>query len=202
MSDDKNINDEEMIILEDEKSLVLDHNYDGIQELNHPLPFWWVWIFILTTIFAIPYVYYYHMNGGGLSLDGELKERMVEVRSLREANQAAQGSFDLNAYTAYVGGPDAKSAGAKNYKRRCRSCHGAKGEGGIGPNLTDKFWLHGTGNPEGIYTVIDKGVDANGMPAWGEMLDKEVMFAITDHILDMQGTNPDNAKAAQGTEVK
>lgn len=190
-------------VFDDEKALLLDHNYDGIHELNHPLPMWWVIIFVGTVVFSIPY-YFYYTHGSGPSLDQELAADMKVINENKAAYAAKQGGFNEEEYNAYIASDPAKVAqsGKKTYKRKCKACHGAQGEGGIGPNLTDMFWINGDGSTAAIYKVVDKGVVEKGMAAWGEVLGKEKLMAVVEYVKQFKGTNPPNAKAPQGTEYK
>ena len=88
-------------------------------------------------------------------------------------------------------------AGAGLYAAVCAACHGDQGQGLIGPNLTDAYWIHG-GAPEDVYRVIHEGVPANGMPAWEGMLSQEEQAQAMAFVLSLQGTNPPNPKEPQG----
>jgi cytochrome c oxidase cbb3-type subunit 3 len=201
MSDKKNelYQKEESQILENEKNLVLNHDYDGIKELNHPLPRWWLLTFYATIIFSIPYwIYYHHMDGP--TLKETHQKEMAHINQVRADYEASKGGFNQQEFQQYVATLGENKEGAKIYKRRCRSCHGEEGEGGIGPNLADNYWIHGKGDAEGIYTVIDKGVVDKGMAAWGETIGAEGVMAVTAYVMNFKGTNPANAKEPQGKE--
>jgi cytochrome c oxidase cbb3-type subunit 3 len=188
---------DELQVFDDEKAILLDHNYDGIHELNHPLPMWWIVIFALTVIFSIPYyVYYTHMNGP--SLDEELAADIAKIEKAQKTAQANKGGFDMEKYNAYVVTEKAQKVGKKTYKRKCKACHGKFGEGGIGPNLTDKYWLNGDGSIAEVYKVVEHGVPDKGMQAWGQTLGENKMMAVVDYVMKLRGTNPANAKAPQG----
>lgn len=202
MSDDNKIdNNDEVKIFEDEKKVLLNHNYDGIRELDHPLPSWWVTTFILTIVFAVPY-YLAHTFFGAQTINEELAEDLKTVEVKQQEFKKTQKSFDISEYEAYLQTADVDKIGKKVYKRKCQACHGANGEGGVGPNLADNFWLHGDGSAETIYNTIENGVPENGMAAWGSTLGKEKMFAVVKYVMDFKGTNPEGAKAPQGSEFK
>lgn len=186
---------------QEDKSVLLDHNYDGIQELDHPLPFWWMMIFAITIAFSIPY-YLYYVHFDGPSHKEQLNESLAKIKTQQEEYEAKQGGFDIDSYKAFIVTKKAKKIGRKTFKRKCKACHGAKGEGGIGPNLTDSYWLNGKGNIADVYKVIDKGVEEKGMQAWGQTLGKEKMMAVTAYVMQLKGTNPPNPKEPQGTEYK
>lgn len=145
MSDKDKNNKQEMNVFEEEKKILLDHDYDGIKELNHPLPSWWVFVFIATVVFSIPYwIYYHHMSGP--SLNDEFNSHMEVVSAAKAEYEKKQGTFNLDEYNSFIADSDALKTGAKVYKRKCKACHGTDGEGGIGPNLTDAYWLNGDGS--------------------------------------------------------
>jgi len=186
-------------ILADEKGLLLDHDYDGIKELNHPLPSWWVGIFVLTVVFSIPYFYYYHMSDGP-TLVQEYEADLKKVEAVKAEAAAKNGGFNMDSYKAFVAGGSALEMGKAVYAAKCAACHGAQGQGLVGPNLTDNFWVIGDGSSESIYNVIDKGVLSKGMPAWGDQVSKEELMGMTHFIETLKGTNPPGAKAPQGQE--
>jgi cytochrome c oxidase cbb3-type subunit 3 len=189
----------EVEILEDEKEILLDHDYDGIRELDNPLPSWWVTSFILTIVFAVPY-YAAHTFFGAQSIQEELSKDMGEVSELKIAYEKKQGGFNLAGYQEFLKTKKANKIARKTYKRKCKACHGASGEGGIGPNLADEYWLHGNGSLETIYNTINKGVVDKGMAAWGEKLGKKKMYAVLKYVEEFKGTKPENAKAPQGNK--
>jgi cytochrome c oxidase cbb3-type subunit 3 len=196
-----NENDEKVEIFDDEKSVLLDHEYDGIHELNHPLPRWWVLVFIGTIVWSIPY-YAYYMHMDGPTQAQELAAEMKIIKSNQEKFKATKVGFNIAEYEKIAADPKNAKRSKKLYKRKCKACHGANGEGGIGPNLTDKFWINGNGSLEDVYKVIDEGVTDKGMAAWGPALGKDKVMSILSYITKFQGTTPENAKAAQGEEYK
>jgi cytochrome c oxidase cbb3-type subunit III len=148
---------------------LLAHEYDGIKEYDNPLPRWWVWIFAGTFWFSIGYFFHYHISPNGQSV---LALYEADVREAREAEAKAtlaqpvteESLGKLMADTALMA--DAKVL----FNARCAACHGDLGQGLIGPNLTDNTWLHGKASLSDIYGIIDAGVPAKGMPAWGRQL--------------------------------
>lgn len=193
MSDEKN----KVEVFEDEKKILLDHEYDGIKELDNPLPNWWLTTFFLTIAFAIPY-YIAHTFLGAESIKEELASDMETLEQKQAEFEAKQGAFNVSEYEAYIAQADVLKVGKKVYKRKCRACHGKHGEGGVGPNLTDAYWINGNGSLKDVYKVIDKGVVEKGMAAWGDDLGKERTFAVLKYVMDLKGTNPENAKEPQG----
>lgn len=190
--------DEQNIVFESEKSILLDHNYDGIQELDHPLPKWWLVTFYLTMIFSAIYVGYYHM-GSGLLQEQELEADLAAIKSRAPAPTS---SDDLAAKAfAMKDDPAALEAGKVSFIAKCAACHGNLGEGGIGPNLTDKFWIHGTGDAAGVIKIIVDGVPEKGMPTWGPIIPPEETAQLTAFIATLSGTNPPKAKGPEGQEI-
>lgn len=190
-------------ILQDERELLLDHNYDGIQELDHPLPRWWVWLFYATMIFAGLYTAYY-MAGPGPTLREELDVALKKIEALKP--QPAPGGGDGNSdglgdgvLAALLTQPEHVNAGGTVFTGKCAACHGDKGQGLIGPNLTDDHWLHGTGKLSEIAAVIRDGVPDKGMPPWGPILTPDELKDVTVFIRSIHGTNPPGAKEPQGT---
>lgn len=201
MSDNKDGNNkEEMKIYEDEKNLVLDHDYDGIKELDHPLPLWWVFIFVGTVVFSIPYYFYYtHADGPGNR--DELEEKMAHIKKIQEEYEAREGGFNVDKYKRFVASAEAAKMGKKAYASNCAACHGQKGEGLIGPNLTDAYWMHGDGKLASVYQTIAKGVTSKGMPAWKQALSEEELMAVTDYVLKFKGKKV-KGKEPQGELIK
>lgn len=192
--------EKEVKILDDEKDLVLDHDYDGIKELDHPLPFWWVMIFGLTISFSIPY-YFYYTHAEGPSLRQSLNENMEEIEAKRAAYEAKQGGFNVEEFKAFYATSEGQKLGAKTYKRKCMACHADQLQGSIGPNLTDNYWLHGKGDLASVYKTVKSGILDKGMPAWGTVLSEKQMQAVIGHVLSFKNKNIPG-KAPQGEEVK
>lgn len=189
--------DNEVQVFEDEKKILLDHDYDGIKELDHPLPSWWVSIFYITIIFAVGYYAYYTFMGGP-TLTDEYKAEIALVEKAKADWDKKNNSFDIEEYNAYVVTPKAQKLAKKTYKRKCKACHAKDGGGGVGPNLTDNFWKNGDGSLEAVYKVIDKGVVDKGMEAWGEKLKKNQLMAVVKYVMDLKGTTPEAPKEAEG----
>lgn len=195
-------NKEKLHILDDEKELLLDHDYDGIQELNHPLPSWWVWIWAVSIVFCIPYAMYYHFAGGP-DLSEELERNMVAINQLREAAANDLSKFELEHFTTWTTENDAKVLAAEVWEENCLSCHAADGGGDIGPNLTDDYWIIvKERTPEALFAMIRDGSEDNGMPAWGEILSKEEIYAAITQVMDFKGTTPAEPKEPQGEKVE
>ena len=189
--------------IEEEESIVLEHNYDGIRELDNHLPPWWTYLFYATIVFAIVYVFAYHITDTLPLQEEEYQIEMAEAAAATEARMAANaeaGGFDESTL-AYSDDPAILASGETIFARQCAACHKADGGGSIGPNLTDKYWIHGATIQE-IYTTIKVGVPDKGMISWESSLSPEQMRDVSSYIISLVGTNPPDAKAAQGELVE
>jgi len=177
-----------------------DHEYDGIQEYDNPLPTWWLWTFFLTIIFAFLYFIHYEF-GGGPTLTQELAVAMknIEAAAVQHAPAVTESEEML---AEAMKDPKLMELGGAAYTGKCAACHGPQLGGLIGPNLVDNFWLHGKGTRMDVTNVIRKGVPEKGMPPWESMLSKDEVYGLTAYILSKKGSNPANAKPPQGEEVK
>ena len=217
---------------------LLDHEYDGIRELDNRLPPWWLNLFYISIGWGFIYMLYFHVFGiGDLSeaeyykeinpnyvastnevyrpflLTGTYHSPLYEPNAdVTPLMMAQMGGMDdlLSAATVeeadtieYTALTDAESlAGGKSiFMQNCVSCHGQLGEGGIGPNLTDDYWLHGDGGITGIVRTVRNGVPIKGMIAWKTYLKPEQILEVGSYVLTLQGTSPPNPKAPQGTKI-
>jgi cytochrome c oxidase cbb3-type subunit 3 len=189
------------IPLEKEKDALLDHNYDGIRELDNHMPPWWVYSFYLTIIFAVFYMLFYHVWGTfplqAEEYQEEEKQAQIEIAAYKKTMANSIDETNVKQVKDKATLANAKVL----YDQNCKGCHGAVGEGGTGPNLTDEYWLHG-GDVKDIFKTIKYGVQAKGMIPWEKRFSPADMQNLASYILSMQGTNPPNAKAPQGEKVK
>ncbi len=185
--------------LEKEPELIIPHEYDGIQELNNPTPAWFNALFYGSMIFAAGYLYYYHIGEYGPRQDQEYENEMVKAAADKVAFLAKSGEkYDENSVKT---DENLIANGKIVFKTNCAPCHGDKGQGTIGPNLTDNFWLHG-GSINDVFKTIKYGVPAKGMVSWEKNLSAKNIAELSNYILSLKGTNPANAKAPQGNEYK
>jgi cytochrome c oxidase cbb3-type subunit 3 len=187
--------------LEEERNLMMEHTYDGIEELDNPTPPWFMYLFYLTIIFGIFYGAYYHVYATENLQAGEYKTEVAVAEKAREAymKQFANSINEDNVTLA----TDAKdlTSGSTIYTTNCLACHGDKGQGGVGPNLTDKFWIHGGGIKD-LFKTITHGIPEKGMIAWEKSLNPIQIQQVSSFVLTLQGTNPPGAKEPQGVEIK
>lgn len=184
--------------LEEEESLVIPHAYDGIHELNNPIPRWFNVLFYGTLIFAAGYLYYYHI-GDGPRQDQEYITELENADVAKKAFLAKSAEkFDENSVKV---DPELITNGKVIFKTNCVACHGDNAQGTIGPNLTDEFWLHG-GSVNDIFKTVKYGVPAKGMTSWEKNLSSKNIAEVANYILSLQGSKPANAKAPQGEKYE
>ena len=187
--------------LEEERNLMMEHTYDGIEELDNPTPPWFMYLFYLSIIFGVFYGGYYHLYATENLQAGEYKTEVAVAEKAREAymKQFANSINEDNVTLA----TDAKdlTSGSTIYSTNCVACHGDKGQGGVGPNLTDKFWIHGGGIKD-LFKTITHGIPEKGMIAWEKSLNPIQIQQVSSYVLTLQGTNPPGAKEPQGEELK
>jgi cytochrome c oxidase cbb3-type subunit 3 len=180
-----------------EKELEMEHKYDGIAELNNPTPPWFMYLFYTTIVIAIVYLFTFHVIGDGKIMDTEFAE---EIARAQKANDLYMKKFanavNENNVTVLR---DAKSLedGKQIYAKNCVACHGDKGQGGVGPNLTDAYWLHG-GAPKNIFHTLTEGVPEKGMISWKKTLNPIQIQHLLSYLNRFQGTKPENGKPPQG----
>lgn len=177
------------------KDELLDHDYDGVQELDNDLPPWWLYLFYFTIAWGVAYLFYYHVFGiGELQYEEYASEmKAAEIKYSKAEDAATPEEGMLKAFT------DAANiaAGKEIYVTHCQICHGENGEGTVGPNMTDEYWIHG-GKFSDIVRTIEVGVPEKGMISWRPVLQPEQIQQVSSYILTLQGTNPPNAKAPEG----
>lgn len=186
--------------VEKEADILLDHEYDGIRELDNHLPPWWKWGFYLSIVFSVVYIINYHIspifNEGLLQTAEYETDNAKAEQAIAEYRLKAADMVDEN-NVVRITDAAALEKGKSKYIELCAACHGDAGQGGIGPNLTDQYWLHG-GDIKSVFSTIKYGVLDKGMIAWKDELKPSDMQAVTSYILSLQGTNPAGAKEPQG----
>ena len=185
------------VAIEDEASILMDHEYDGIQELDNNLPPWWVWGFYATIVFAIVYLFSYHFFKTGDLQEAEYKKEMAQAE--KEVNAYLDKmAMNVDENTATLLTDDgAIQSGKSIFTENCVTCHKQNGEGDIGPNLTDKFWIYGN-DVKQVFATIKNGT-AKGMPDHASKLNPIQIQQVASFVLQLPykaGRGPD------GTEVK
>jgi cytochrome c oxidase cbb3-type subunit 3 len=185
------------VAIEEEDDILLDHNYDGIQELDNNLPPWWKYGFYMTILFGIGYLIHFHVTHTGKLQIAEYNEQIaVAKREMEEYRKKAANLVDENNATLLT---DAGSlaSGKTTFKTNCVACHGENGEGGVGPNLTDDFWLH-QGDIKDVFKTIKYGYPEKGMKSWEQDLGAKQIHEVASYVKSLHGTKPANAKAPEG----
>lgn len=180
-----------------EKEIILDHDFDGIKELNNPIPFWFNLLFGVTIMVAVVYMFVYHVFNVGDLQAKEYDNEMVQAEIDKQAYIKHAGNLiDENSVVLLTDEAKLKE-GAEMFITKCAVCHGDKGQGNVGPNLTDEYWLHG-GDVQSVFKTIKYGVPSKGMVAWQNSMNGAQMQALTSFIHTLKGTNPAGAKEPQG----
>jgi cytochrome c oxidase cbb3-type subunit III len=187
--------------IKEEASLDLGHDYDGIRELDNRLPPWWLYGFYVSIVFAGIYLYRYHikesapLSGEEFSIAMKQAEEQKEAYLKKAANKVDETTVKL------LTGESELAAGKNVYTINCVACHGQKGEGGVGPNLTDDYWLAG-GSVQDVFKTIKYGRQEKGMRSWKDDLSPMQIAQVTSYIKSFQGTTPANSKEPQGELYK
>lgn len=185
--------------VEEEQELLIAHDYDGIQELNNPIPAWFMYLFYASIIFAAGYLLNYHVFKTGQLQYAEYKTEMVQADREKQAFLSkAANRVDENT-VKLVHDPASMASGQTIYMQNCKPCHGDHAQGNVGPNLTDDYWLHGN-KINDVFKTIKYGVLAKGMPTWEKQLSPKQIADVANYIKSLHGTNPAGAKEPQGTK--
>ena len=176
-------------------TIISGHEYDGIKELDNKLPKWWLWLFYLTIVFAVVYFVRFHVIKTGDSQEEEYNKEMASAQ-IKYKDTGAGSTVNASNVTLLT---DEASLveGKAIFDQSCTVCHLAQGQGLVGPNLTDAYWIHGCTIGE-IFNLIVIGVPEKGMISWKEQLTPLQIQQVTSFIVSLQGTNPPNPKDPQG----
>lgn len=185
--------------LAEEKELLIAHDYDGIQELDNPIPAWFMYLFYATIIFAAGYLLTYHVFKVAPLQYDEYKTEMAQADIEKKlylskaANRVDENTVKLTSDPAVL------ASGQAIFKTTCVPCHGEHAQGNVGPNLTDDYWLHG-GKINDLFKTIKYGVLSKGMPTWEKQLSPKQISDVANYIKSLRGTNPAGAKEPQGVK--
>ena len=186
--------------LEKEADMLLDHNYDGIKELDNALPPWWKYGFYITIVVAVFYILKFEVWHTGMNPTDEYNMEMTIAKTETDAYLAsAKENVDENSVTDLDAAGNA--AGKAIFAKTCVPCHLADGQGLVGPNLTDEYWIHG-GSIKDIFKTIKYGFPDKGMQSWQTTYSPVEMQQLSSYIRSLRGTNPPNPKAPQGDLYK
>mgnify|MGYP005992299709 FL=1 len=183
--------------IDQEEEIILDHNYDGIKELDNSLPPWWVYMFYATIIFAVVYLVRFEVFDGD-NQETEYNKAVAEAKAaLSKYKETATDLVDVSTVTLLTDEKDL-ARGKAIYNLNCAACHTADGGGSIGPNLTDEYWISGGGIKNVFATVSNGGRDGKGMVAWNKTLKPIDIAKVSSYIISLQGTTPANPKQPEG----
>ena len=184
--------------IEKEVDIDMGHDYDGIRELDNKLPPWWLYLFYLTIVWAAVYLYIYQFSDIGQSSHEEYAAEMEVAKRqrvdylYRMANSVNENNVVMLSDVADL------EAGKDIFVRNCAACHGMEGEGGVGPNMTDDYYIHG-GAIQDVFSTIKYGVPEKGMISWQSQINPSSMQQVASYIMTLPGTNPPNQKKPEGT---
>ena len=183
--------------VETEHELLLDHDYDGIRELDSKVPPWFLWLFYISIFFAVVYMLDYHVLNSS-PLQDEEYQMQVQQAEVERAALINSGAFLNEESVTLLTDPAALDAGKQIFTTNCVACHAADGGGLVGPNLTDDYWIHG-GGIKNIFKVVKYGVVAKGMISWQSQLNPNQMQDVASYVISLHGTSPANPKQQEGT---
>lgn len=183
-----------------EQDIIMEDNFDGIRELNNKVPPWFNILFLGTIIFAAIYLVDYHVLGSGQVSKEEYAQEMDDAALQKEILNRT-GKLVSEATVTELTDPGSLQEGKETFLAKCSVCHGRQAEGIVGPNLTDDYWIHGSGI-KNVFRIIRNGVPQKGMPTWDGQISPKQIQEVASYILSLHGTNPPNAKAPQGVPVK
>ena len=180
-----------------EETIIIDHDFDGIKELDNNLPPWWIYLFYATIVFAI----IYHIRFDFIKKYTQAEEYEMEVAAaeiaIAEYKKTAKDLVDASTVELLTDAADL-AAGKQIFDTNCVACHMADGGGGIGPNLTDQHWILGGGIKNVFSTVSEGGRDGKGMVAWKQILKPAEIAQVASYVISLGGTSPANPKEAEG----
>lgn len=183
--------------IESEASLLMDHDYDGIKELDNNLPPWWVYLFYGCIGFAAIYLVRYELLGAD-NQEMELQKELAQAKiDIEEYKKTAPDLMDEKTVVLLTDAAEL-AKGKTIFETNCVACHRADGGGQIGPNLTDENWILGGGIKNIFHTISKGGRDGKGMVAWNAMLKPTEIQHVASYIISLKGTNPKDAKAPEG----
>ena len=185
--------------LSEEKDLLMEHEFDGIQELDNPTPAWFMYLFYSTIVFAIAYLLIYHVFGVGQLQYQEYKTEVAQAGIAKKEYLSKQANRVDENTVKLVADPAVLASGKAVFTTTCVPCHGEHAEGKIGPNLTDDYWLHG-GKINEVFKTIKYGALTKGMPTWEKQLSAKQISDVANYVKSLHGTNPPNPKEPQGTK--
>jgi len=182
--------------LQEEDDIMLEHDFDGIRELDNKIPPWWTALFYGSIVFSIVYMIGYHVIGDGNVQESEYLQE-VEAAVLKIELLTKSGAMVSAESVTFTKDVAALASGKEIFNKNCATCHGFGGEGTVGPNFTDEYWIHG-GGIKNIYRIISDGVPSKGMISWKSLISPNQIQEVGSYIITLKGTNPPNQKGPEG----
>lgn len=184
--------------IEQEADVMLDHDYDGIRELDNVLPPWWVNLFYATIIFALVYIVRFHVMDDytqAEEFNQEVELANIEIEKNKAANPVEEVTVDK---VTLLTDAESLAKGKEIFTNACAACHKPDGGGVVGPNLTDEFWING-GGIKNVFKLIAEGSKNNPtMVGWAKTLGTKEVQKVASYVISLQGTKPAGAKPAEG----
>ncbi|MCK9997189.1 MAG: c-type cytochrome [Candidatus Krumholzibacteria bacterium] len=193
MTENQNMNRDNRT--EYQQDTVMEHEFDGIQEFDNRLPNWWLWIMWGSMVFALLYWVFFHTLGVGV-LPVERFDMEMQIAQEAQIARALEAGIDNEFFVMMSQTEDKVAEGREIFTKHCVACHLDQGQGSVGPNLTDGYWIHGC-EPMQMLKTINDGVAAKGMPAWMNQLGPTRVNAVLSYVLTIRGTEV-TGKAPEG----
>jgi cytochrome c oxidase cbb3-type subunit III len=185
------------VAVSEENAILMDHDYDGIRELDNDLPPWWRYGFYATVVFSIVYLFHFHVLHTGKSSLEEYRQELADGERKVAAYKKTAANLVDESSVILLTDEGSLSEGARIYKENCVACHGDHGEGKIGPNFCDDYWMHG-GSVQDVFKSVKYGWTDKGMKAWQQDLKPIEIQLVTSYVKSLRGTNPAGQKEKQG----
>jgi cytochrome c oxidase cbb3-type subunit III len=185
--------------LQPESAPLTSHSYDGIQEYDNPMPAWWRRSFWATFVFSLGYFVHFQLTGNGSSVELSYSEDMREFREQQAARSLGEKVTE-EGLVRLMNDPTLMRDARTVFLARCVQCHADKGQGNIGPNLTDDYWLNGDGKLESLYEIVSNGRTQKGMPNWSQKLRPLELAQVVAYLGTLRHTNVPG-RAPQGNRV-
>ena len=181
-----------------------EHNYDGIQEFDNPIPGWWSWLFAICVVFSVFYWLYYQTGVAGRTMVDQYNRASKNLLMKKFYDPATGTVVELEptreTMLSYMGQKNWVDFGKVVFDNNCVSCHAKDGGGITGPNLTDDYWKN-VNRLEDIPRVIADGAKQGAMPAWNGRLHPNEVVLVGCYVASLRGTTPSNPKAKEGKAI-
>ncbi|MEP3482104.1 MAG: cbb3-type cytochrome c oxidase N-terminal domain-containing protein [Fuerstiella sp.] len=174
-----------------ENEVSLGHSYDGIQEYDNPMPGWWKFVFLISALYAIPYMAYYHNGSADRTIHSDYSNAVAANMRL-QFDEIGELAAEQATVMKYIDDDKWLAVGKSVFTTHCASCHGAAGQGKVGFNLTDDYWKH-VKHAGDIAKVVIEGANNKSMPAWKSRLHPNEIVLVSSYVASLRGSNPSGA---------